>query len=164
MMVQLPLLIGQAPGPNTDPTLPLYPIPESSAGGRLKQFMGLSRGEYMTQFDRVNLLPGFPGKHKRDDKFPMTQAKFAAAVMRPHLAGRRVILVGRNVANAFRLEEEFLVWTTMKCRRREPLKRCMGLCDVAIVPHPSGRSRWYSDPVNLEMSQQFWAEFSTMTP
>jgi len=151
-----PLLVGQAPGPNTDPTLPLFPVPRTSAGGRLQELMGLTRGEYLKTFERVNLLYEFPGRHKRDDKFPMMLAWPAAQAMRPLLAGRTVVLVGRNVASAFELEAEFHEWVEWPVRRPCLLSRDPGTARVAVIPHPSGRNHWYNDPANREAARSFW--------
>lgn len=142
----LPLLIGQAPGPNTDPSLPLFPVPSTSAGGRLQSFMGLTRGQYLVSFDRINLLQDFPGRTGRDDKFPMAKAKIAAAAIRPLLRDRVVILIGRNVANAFQLDCEFHSWV-------EGLSFCRLM---AVVPHPSGRNHWYNKEENKLIAKQFW--------
>ncbi len=157
-----PLLIGQAPGPNTDPDMPLYPVPSRCAGGRLASYMGLSRGEYLKTFERINLLPYYPGKVKRDDKFPMLPAKLAAAAVRPLLAGRTVVLVGRNVANAFVLDPslQFHRWYNCVARQRPCLiAKDPFMMRTAIIPHPSGRNHWYNDPENLLESQGFWSEF-----
>ncbi len=156
-----PLIIGQAPGPNTDPELPLFPVPSGSAGGRLQSLMGLTRGQYLKRFDRVNLLPFFPGKCKRDDKFPMTPAKLAARAIRPLLAGRTVVLLGRNVANAFLLDLPFHEWTDLQARRRNKLLQmegveCDGVARLAIVPHTSGRSHWYNKEENKRAAVEFW--------
>ncbi len=144
-----PLLIGQAPGPNTDPSMPLYPLPTTSAGGRLQALMGMSRGQYLRTFDRVNLLQFFPGKHKRDDKFPLREAKIAAGAMRPLVAGREVILIGRNVACAFG-------WTEL------PFLSTVVTCDETcwtVVPHTSGRNHWYNSEENREAARLFWAGY-----
>jgi hypothetical protein len=152
-----PLLIGQAPGPNTDPDYPLFPVPRTSAGGRLQELMGLSRGEYLKAFDFVNVLRHFPGKHKRDDKFPMPLARAAADAMRPLLAGRRVILIGRNVASAFGLDEvDWHAWYEVKVRRRCLVSKTPWTASMAVAPHPSGRSRWYNEADNRAQARQFW--------
>lgn len=156
-----PLLIGQAPGPRTDPELPLFPVPKTSASGRLQAMMGLTRGEYLKSFDRMNLLPYFPGKHKRDDKFPMTPAKLAAQVIKPLLAGRTVILVGRNVADAFQFDTEFFDWVEWPVRRRCVVSRDNGIARVAVVPHPSGRNHWYNKPEHRELASGFWTDFTS---
>lgn len=143
------LLIGQAPGPNTDPTLPLYPTSRASTGGRLLELMGIDREEYVHHFDRVNLLNKFPGRNKRDDKFPMAHAKIAASAVKPLLHGRSVVMIGRNVAEAFQLEVDFHEWMEL------PLNEG-GLCQVAVVPHPSGRNHWYNVEANRKVARKFW--------
>lgn len=152
------LLIGQAPGPRTDPELPLYPIPSTSTGGRLARLMGLRRWEYLSLFDRMNLLPYHPGRHRRDDKFPMVPARLAARVLLPLLAGRRVVLVGRGVAKAFGVGSEFHEWGTLRVGKPCAVTRCRGTAVVAVVPHPSGRNYWYNDPSNVLVAQEFWAQ------
>lgn len=144
-----PLLIGQAPGPNTDPNLPLYPLPRSSAGGRLQEFMGLSRGQYLRTFDRTNVLHEFPGQHKRDDKFPLDKARIAARAMIPLLSGREVVLVGRNVATVFDHPRiPFCAW-------HEDERGFL----VACIPHTSGRNLWYNSEENRELVREFWREY-----
>ena len=121
--------------------------------------MGLRRGEYLRCFERINLLAVFPGKHKRDDKFPMRTAKLIASSLKPLLAGRTVILVGRNVAKAFLLDTDFHQWVPWPVRRYCPVNRDDGRCRVAVVPHPSGRNHWYNDQENREEAVRFWDTF-----
>lgn len=154
-----PLLIGQAPGPNTDPELPLFPLPMTSSGARLAKMTGLSFYRYMALFDRVNLLNYFPGKSKKEDKFPMSPAMIAASAMTPLLVGRTVVLVGRNVADAFKLETDFHEWAILRCKRSEPITKCDGMARVVIIPHPSGRNHWYNKEGNQELSEKFWRDF-----
>lgn len=156
-----PLLIGQAPGPNTRPDLPLFPHPRTSAGGRLAYFLGLSRTEYLRIFDRVNLIQEFPGRWKRDDKWPTARARDAANAMRPLLAGRQVIMVGRNVATAFGVPKDmpFLQTFTMDCRRASISNCSLGHeCTTTIIPHPSGRNHWYNRVENTVALQLFWRD------
>lgn len=145
-----PLLIGQAPGPNTDPRLPLYPLPSTSAGGRLAEFMGLSRTQYLRSFDRVNVLQEFPGKYERDDKFPVAQAKIAAAAMKPFLSGRDVVFVGRSVADVFGYKGiDFCTWY-----QDDSLETYF-----ACIPHTSGRNFWYNKEENRSLVRRFWDDF-----
>lgn len=156
------LLIGQAPGPNTDPGLPLYPLPRTSAGGRLQQLTGLSRGEYLSTFDRVNLVPYFPGRTRlRDDTFPLPVARLAAQVMRPFLDGRTVIFVGRNVANAFDFKVSFHEWGYVTKFDHLPHRRRV-MYRAAVVPHPSGRNHWYNKPENVAEAHAFWRQLPLM--
>lgn len=147
-----PLLIGQAPGPQTNPDMPLYPIPPTCTGGRLQKMMGLSRKDYLHFFDRTNLLHEFPGQCKRDDKFPTRDARIAARAMVPLLGGRLVIFIGRNVSTAFGYPCEvlpFFKWDY--CPRWE--------FSFVAVPHPSGRNHWYNKVGHLNQALDFWVEF-----
>jgi len=144
-----PLLIGQAPGPNTDPDMPLAPFPRSSAGGRLAEFAELTPMEYLQLFDRTNLLQAFPGRTKRDDKWPAGHASIAAAAMKPLLGGRTLILVGRNVAEAFGYPAQHLDFHEWFFDPKWQYK-------VSVVPHTSGRSHWYRRPENMELAKNYW--------
>ena len=142
-----PLLVGQAPGPNTDPTRPLYPNPSHLSGGRLAEIMGLDPREYLRRFDRINLLYRHPGRWpgKNDDKWPEKLARVAAEAVRPLVRDRDVILVGRNVARAFGLAE-----TPFHARLPDA---------TVVIPHPAGRNHWYNDPVNRKEAHEFWTRY-----
>lgn len=154
-----PLLIGQAPGPNTLEDYPLYPYPRTSAGGRLAHFLELSRGEYLQAFDRCNLLPYFPGQtgdKSKEDRLPIPAARLAARVLRPLLRGREVIMVGRQVSDAFQLGPvPFLEWTELQVDPRCAATDCSGRARVAIIPHPSGRNHWYNSELNRLSMRRF---------
>ena len=147
-----PLLVGQAPGPSSDPDHPLAPLPRSSAGGRLAELTGLTPAEYMRTFDRTNLLHTFPGRgsRQRGDKLPTRDARIAAAAMKPLLGGRHVILVGRNVAEAFGYPAQLLDF-------HQWFQDPKGF-QVAVVPHTSGRNQWYKKEENLAAAREFWRE------
>jgi hypothetical protein len=153
-----PLLIGQAPGPNTDPDFPLFPVPAGSTGGRLQALMDITRGRYLKDFDRVNVLRHFPGKYEDGDKFPLTKARVAADAMRTFLAGRVVIFVGRQTATAFGLDPEWAwhTWRDIHVKRRCAVQHNHTLARAAVVPHPSGRSRWYNEEGNRAQARAFW--------
>jgi uracil-DNA glycosylase len=53
-----PIIVGQAPGPNTDPLEPL----SGRSGARLAELCGITHPEFLARFDRRNLLPKFPGR------------------------------------------------------------------------------------------------------
>lgn len=145
-----PLLIGQAPGPNTRSDKPLFPYPSTSAGGRLQQMTGLTRGQYLRTFDRMNLLQHFPGSVQNGDSFPLSKARPAAQAVEQVLGGRRVVLVGRNVATAFGFRESpFFEWFDQPIWGYE----------AVVVPHPSGRNHWYNNEENRALARCWWAEF-----
>lgn len=150
------VLIGQAPGPNTDPDLPLFPVPKTSAGGRLVQIAGITKGQYLATFERINVLRYFPGKWQNGDRFPLQEARVAADAIAPLLAGRRVVLVGQNVALAFSIRQDFFVWSTHQVRRRCPVTRDPGLAEFAVIPHPSGRNFWYNAAARRAEARAFF--------
>lgn len=119
--------------------------------------MGIPRAQYLRQFDRTNVLHTFPGRHKRDDAFPLGKARVAAAAMIPLLGGREVVMVGRNVATVFGLElQDFHTWSeygSMFGGKYDARFR------VAVVPHTSGRNRWYNNPDNLSIARSFWRDY-----
>lgn len=146
------IVIGQAPGPNTDPTRPLDPYRPNSAGRRLLELTGMDPRDFEKRFQRLNLLQTWPGRHRRDDKFPMQQAKAAAAAARPLLVllGRPVVLLGRPVASCFGLgAAPWHEWLELP-----------GGSLWAVAPHPSGRSRWYNDPIRKRAAERFWKDLS----
>jgi len=144
-----PLIIGQAPGPNTDPLNPLPPLPTQCAGGRLVELAGLTSQQYLEWFDRANLLQFFPGRNMCPDKFPKPMAQIAAEAMKPLLRGRQLILLGRNVAEAFGYPAQHLAW-------HEWFEDPFWGFTVAVVPHTSGRSHWYRNLDNREQAKRFW--------
>lgn len=155
-----PLIIGQAPGRDTKAEFPMYPLPKGRAGDRLMKLMGLDMRDYLKLFDRMNLIEWFPGASVDGDKFPMRVARVAATGARPLLAGRTVIMVGRGVSSAFGLDkQEFLEWAEMPVRRRCIVSKAPWKARVAVVPHPSGRSRWYNEGENRELAEKFLRDF-----
>ena len=142
------LLIGQAPGPNTDPGEPLPLEPRSSTAGRLCMFIGVHPNQFRGQVQRVNLLQYHPGRRRHHDRFPEREGRVAAQAMMPLLSGRAVVLLGRKVAKAFGAENapfhEWLVpsWCSY----------------FAVAPHPSGRNHWYNDEGNRRECREFWQE------
>ena len=92
------MIIGQAPG-RQGTGEPL----SGKAGRRLAALCGLDLDAYLARFQRVNLLPVFPGKAGKGDRFPLPPAREAARALLPTLEGRRVVLLGGRVAAAFGL-------------------------------------------------------------
>lgn len=116
----------------------------------------MSPQQYLRSFDRMNLLPYFPGSSERQkgDLFPMRQAKLAAATIRPLLAGRVVVCMGRGVSTALGFDEaEPMVWHVLHCGHGPAWPRSHAR--VAWLPHTSGCNRWYSVPDNVTRAREF---------
>lgn len=142
------LLIGQAPGPDCEPgDAPLRA--STTTGRRLVDLIGCTPEWYEARFQRANLLQKFPGKHARDDKRPARLFRVAAQAMWPLLEGRQFVLLGRDVAEAFGVDparQHFFVRTGHEFATQ-----------YAVIPHPSGRCRWYSNEENMKIAKAFWS-------
>ncbi len=137
------ILVGRAPSRSSDPSRPF----QGTASGRhLLKLSGLQPEQFWKAFEARNLLDYWPGPAGRQgDRLPAREARSAALELRPQLLGRRVLLLGPDVAQAFGLEREPLRWTVGQ-----------GLeAFWAIFPHPSRVSRWW----NLEENELAAAAF-----
>jgi len=134
-----PILVGEAPGPNTDPYRPLNCDESTSAGGRLRDIMRIDRDQYNMMFDKINLMPLKP------DRWSIPESREKADKLMRFLYNRDVFLLGKRVAHAFgMMERQF--FDGLHC----------GQTVLYVVPHPSGLNRWYNDAENVEISRQFW--------
>ena len=126
-----PLLLGMNNPLSDDPEYDIYPYPEGSTGWRLWKMLpeGTTRAQYLDMFDRRNLL--------RAREWHSAEARRAAELLLPDLAGRAVVVLGTQVRAALDLPQtEPLVW-----------RRCLPYeFNWIAVPHPSGRNCWYNEP------------------
>lgn len=133
-----PLLVGELNPYGSDPDMALYPLPEHASGGRLQRILGLSRGEYLRRFDRVNLCTGW---------WSMKAARERAHEIALERDGQVVILLGVRVAQAFGFHPE-------------PFKRwgrsmdSVGPGVVYILPHPSGRNPRWNGELAVEKARE----------
>jgi hypothetical protein len=117
-----PLLVGEDNPYGSDPRYALYPEPPNSAGGRLcRLVLGLTVRQYIGHFNRVNLCAG---------KWSMAEARRNAGLIRRRAVDTPVILLGAKVCAAFDL----------------PFAPFSHSGSIAILPHPSGRCRAWSEP------------------
>ena len=138
-----PLLIGEAPSPGgLGPAGPF----DCASGDAIARLLTEAdpRGEQwdraraLAAFERRNLLPGRPGRDKsgRGSALPTSAKRAAAASLLSfdRLAGRRVVLAGSRVADAFGLA--LPIGAELRWRG----------ATWSQVPHPSGLTRAYNDP------------------
>jgi len=135
-MKKKPLLIGEAPGRNGDPHNPLDSL-------RLSSLFGLSRQNYMAVTARTNLFKSWPGSDGEGDFFPIATARFQAEAM--DISGRDVILLGKRVAEAFQVRTEYF-----ELHRAKEIRS-----NIWVIPHHSGRNRWWNSEVNRKRAQDF---------
>ena len=151
------VFVGEAPGRYGNQEeyarhQPLYPYPQHSAGWRLWNMTGLTRMEYL-RIRRINLCPAteFPWNRRPTAR----EAREAADAI---ISSRRfedcnLVLLGRVVQAAFcryngPADLPQMEWLRLMLPWGHPLGRTYTGIMVALVPHPSGRSRWWNDPEN----------------
>ena len=126
-----PVLVGMNNPVSLAPEHALYPWPPGCAGHRLYSMLAerrpdLRMRDYVRLFDRRNLVRG---------PWDAEAARLSARAMLPDLAGRRVVLLGREVARAFDLGG---------LQQLGALRA--GDVTFYLLPHPSGRNRRYNAP------------------
>lgn len=139
------LMIGEAPSSSGDPSKPLtgrpmrrmletagIPCPSETNAVRL-----FALRVYAATFARVNLVREYPGR-----LWPRERARAQAEVISRRMRhGRRLLLLGRKVAAAFDHEAAWFEWRDGAC----------------VMPHPSGRNRWWNDLGNRAAARRFLA-------
>lgn len=142
-----PLLVGQAPGPTSDPEEPL----SGRCGDRLAELCGLEPAKFLARFRRVNLIDEFPGKAAKGDAFPLDLARRGAVdfLITGVFHTTRVVLLGDNVAKAFGFRPgHFPLLKFLPCGATRH--------GIAFCPHPSGVNRWWNEPANELAARCFW--------
>lgn len=119
-----PFVVGESNPYGADPGFALYPAPDGCTGERLcRRILRLSRGEYLAQWERRNLLTG--------DKWSVVRAREAAYTIAKECESGKIVLLGAKVAAAFGLPFR-------------PFESVGGR--VLVLPHPSGLSRLWNAP------------------
>lgn len=123
---------------STRPEHSLFPWPPNCTGHRLcHTILAIPRSEYV-QFSRHNLCVG---------DWDAKKAKVAAEHLRKSYGGRKLVLLGKKVCDAFGVEYEPLrteeIWY-------EDTQRAV---TYVVFSHPSGRSRWWNEPGSYEKAR-----------
>lgn len=143
-------IISQAPSKSTDGKQVL----SGPSGKRLADVMGITHEQLLSRHELINVLKRWPGKDSfGSDKFPMIEARAAVDKLMPKLRGKIVVLLGAKVAKAFGFEE-FQYFTKYRLERKD---RSTVIDHVFIVPHTSGRCRWYNDENRFLTARKFFA-------
>lgn len=137
------LVIGEAPPSNTHPRhSPMYPLPANSAGGRLCAMSGLGVRGWIRATTRINLAQNFED---------YSATRYRAYFDRLETGGvlgvfDHCLLVGTRVRDAAGPKTE---WPVGEIRPRRAVQGRAS--NVAWIPHPSGRNRWYNEQANKEL-------------
>lgn len=122
-----PIIVGEAPGDHTSSLLPMFPYPNTSAGGRLLRFSGMSAFDYLRTFHRVNLM------EEKPPTWRLVDARRAAAELLLRYVGHPLVLLGKKVQEAFGVGGDG--WGEVHG------------CLYCAIPHPSGLNTLSNSPV-----------------
>lgn len=125
-------IIGDAPGPNTDPTDPLFPHTSTGAAARLIELMGISENKYLRVTRRLNA--NHDGENALDPAMAATRMAGALAGANSKL----IIVVGRAAANLHRDTKDLDFGDVIEYHGRR----------LVVIPHTSGRNRYWNDKGN----------------
>jgi hypothetical protein len=129
-------LVGEQNPYGSEPKFALYPLPPNATGGRLARVLGLDDRAYLRAFVRRNLLTA--------DKWSVPAARAAAELLlAEHPPGDKLVLLGARVAAAFGLPFRDHLFEP----RRAPVGAAGRERHLVVVPHPSGLSRGWNDPL-----------------
>jgi uracil-DNA glycosylase len=143
------LFIGQAPSRESDGQPPFT----GRCGKFLAQLMGITHESMLREFDFTNVLDYWPGKGPGGDLFPIKLAQEEAVKMLPSMRGRTVVLLGANVARAFQLGKfSYMGWYAV-CNPED--HGDVVVPRLTVVPHPSGRVRFYNSAANRDVVSKF---------
>jgi hypothetical protein len=138
------VIFGERPGPNTDPERPLYPHTTTGAAARLIRLLGMSENEYLSRTIRYNVVKeGSISTAEPDIR------REVRGLLAHHRLDKetRFIFLGRSAANA--APPEF-----------RNLEFCQPLEDVMIIPHTSGRNRFYNSEANVRLVEESLRKFT----
>ena len=140
------VLVGFSPSHTGDPKEPLAGV---GSGHRLAKLCGLDVATYLRTFDRINLHYETP---KKNDRVTRLVGEASASMFRARFAGRKIILLGKDVARAFGFNDndKMLEWIKMTSSNI-----FLPLTYFALLPHPSGLNRWYNEPRNVRRAERF---------
>jgi uracil-DNA glycosylase len=136
------VFIGQQPGSYEDEGTVL-PVRPGSTGQRLAQMMGITPEAFAENFIRMNV-----SAHYEPDGFEAAYHRIEMDNILPLLEGRRVVLLGPQVAEAFAIPRDQYSWAEWF---DHPTAHIL----MAVIPHPSGLNRLYNNPEIHNMISTF---------
>lgn len=136
---------------------------DGASGRRLAALAGIDQADLVQRFEVRSVLdaPWGPmpletrGTTKEADAARLAETRRRIAleqasgdVIRSGLAGRKIVLLGREVAVAFRLRKgEQFDWF-------DPIEIEPGI-EAAVIPHPGGVAGWWNDEGNQARAREF---------
>lgn len=139
------LIVGQAPSRDTDGQAPFT----GRSGARLADLLGIPHPALPRYVDLVNLIDRWPGKRGKGDRFPIGEARAAAAMLLSVTPHDRIVVCGGRVAEALGLPVDI---RPLETHTRGPRLFLM-------LPHPSGVNLWWNDPDHVAAATERLRKF-----
>lgn len=154
-----PLLVGELNPYGSDPRMALYPRPRLAAGNRLRLHLGLTDRQYLDLFDRANLCVGrWSAGAARDKAWELFGEGY-------RLGRPAIILLGRKVTDAFRGSIIKDAYSNAMEACAEPFRVLDAVAPkIVLLPHPSGRSRAWNDPMARDKARALLRELGALPP
>jgi len=132
-------ILGERPGPNTDPSVALYPHTTTGAAARLHRLLGLSQAEYLASTSRLNAV---------DDKSSTASSVARQRVEEFLLSASQnpFIVLGKSAIKAMPAKYRKMEFGEIKD-------------NVLLLPHTSGVNRVWNDPDFAAKMQQVARDF-----
>lgn len=139
-----PLVIfGLRPGPNTDPARPLFPHTTTGAAANLIKLLGMTNEEYLMNTTRYNVVDNpddgtLSGRRRVHERMLLERVKTGHDT--------KFLFLGKEALRAAPLQYRFLEYG----RPHD---------NVMVIPHTSGRSRYYNSLINRTFITQAVRQF-----
>lgn len=135
------IFVGQQPSCHEDEGLVL-PVRPGSSGDRIIKMMGVTEQAFRENFDCINVSAEY-----NPDGFTPSYYLRDVHNMKSLFRGRKLVLLGPAVAQAFEIERHQFHW----CEWFDHPKWEDHHGLFTVIPHPSGANRLYNDPGMFEM-------------
>lgn len=135
------LIIGEAPNATNDCTHPC----EGRVGRRLAELFGTAYEQYVRETDRINIVVRSPGRSNwQGMAFPRRLMPRRLRMLCLMMTERHSLILGKRAATVLGLDSlDYFRWHPT-----------LGGW-VAIIPHPSGRNRWWNSLINRRCAVRF---------
>lgn len=143
-------MIGESPGTG----YPDEPVLGGRFSKKMAKVMSIEEPIFLSMFIRSNLID-FPVKDWNTASRIL--AKHTISLVEPFLDQRIVFLAGRRVAAEFGVVDvdyyrEVAHMKTLPCGNDVTY-------GTIVIPHPSGRNRWWNDRNNTAEAKRFWRDW-----
>jgi hypothetical protein len=136
------VLIGEAP----ERRLACVTALEGRIGRRIARLAGVPLATYLHRTIRINIYDQPPERWNRGEA-----RKRAKAILAELTPGARVVIFGRKAIDACGFAG-YGQWQWMTMWRPN------GNVEVMLMPHPSGRNRWWNAPGNVALARHVWTD------